>query len=71
MLAVSGDAHEVHTTDEIQYPDFIKFMSNTIYLNKVEHKKKVMKNFVMKQGAEIMYFIIIFQCPISLVSILN
>lgn len=61
-LSVSGVVHEVHTTGKIQYHDFIKFMSNTIYLNKVERKKKVTKIFVTKQAGEIMYFIIIF-CP--------
>lgn len=65
--------------EKIQYHDFIKFVSNTIYLNKVEHKKKVTKNFVTEQAAEIMYFttiicLILFTiifCLISLVSILN
>lgn len=71
LLSLSEAVHgKIHTTGKIQYHDFIKFVSNTIYLNKVEHKKKVKKNFVTEQAAEIMYFTIIF-CPISLVSILN
>lgn len=63
LLSVSEVVHEdVYTIDKIQYHDFIKFMSNTICLKKVKHKKKVMKNFITKQAAEIMYFTIIF-CP--------